>query len=96
MDPEPSYFSVALRYSPDGKLLYVFGNEVTIYNAATMEQVDTWDLSVPAETGFGRYDPGPWDHSAGAPGQGPGPRVPPGARANRKPRGGAPDRSSSS
>lgn len=69
IDPEPSYFSIALRFSPDGKLLYVFGDEVTIYNAATMAQVETWDLSVPAETGFGRYDPGPWDDSAAAPGK---------------------------
>jgi hypothetical protein len=64
IDPEPSYFSVALRYSPDGKLLYVFGSKVTILDAATMEQVDEWDLSLPNETAMGRFDPGPWDDSA--------------------------------
>lgn len=64
IDPEPSYYSIALRFSPDGKLLYVFGDEVTILDAATMEQVDTWDLSLPAESAMGRYDPGPWDDSA--------------------------------
>lgn len=66
IDPEPSYYSVALRYSPDGKLLYVFGHEVTIYDAATMTQVDTWDLSLPNETAMGRFEPGPWDDSADA------------------------------
>jgi hypothetical protein len=64
IDPEPTNFSVALRFSPDGKLLYVFGNEVTIFDAATMAQVDTWDLSLPAESAMGRFDPGPWDDSA--------------------------------
>ncbi len=68
IDPEPSYFSVALRFSPDGKLLYVFGSEVTIYDAVTMEQVDTWDLSRPTESAMGRFDPGPWDDSADQPG----------------------------
>jgi hypothetical protein len=64
IDPEPSYYGIALRFSPDGKLLYVFGNEVTILDAATMEQVDTWNLSLPAEPAMGRFDPGPWDDSA--------------------------------
>ena len=66
IDPEPTHFSVALRFSPDGKLLYVFGNQVDIFDAATMEQVDTWDLSLPAEAAMGRFDPGPWDDSADA------------------------------
>ena len=64
IDPEPSYYSVALRFSPDGRLLYVFGHEVVIYNAATMEQVDTWDLSLPVESVLGRFDAGPRDDSA--------------------------------
>lgn len=64
IDPEPGHFSVALRFSPDGRLLYVFGSEVTILNAATLAQEDTWDLSLPADPSFGRFDPGPWDDSA--------------------------------
>jgi len=68
IDPEPSYFSVALRFSPDGTLLYVFGTEVTIFDAATMTPVDTWDLSLPAEHALGRFEVGPWDDSADAPG----------------------------
>ena len=66
IDPEPTHFSVALRFSPDGKLLYVFGTQVDIFDAATMEQIDTWDLSLPAEAAMGRFDPGPWDDSADA------------------------------
>lgn len=69
IDPEPTYFSIALRFSPDGKLLYVFGHEVTIFDAVTMEQVDTWDLSLPAETILGRFGVGPWDDSADAGGK---------------------------
>ena len=66
IDPEPTHFSVALRFSPDGKLLYVFGTQVDIFDAATMKQIDTWDLSLPAEAALGRFDPGPWDDSADA------------------------------
>ncbi len=64
IDPEPAHFSAALRFSPDGRLLYVFGSAVTIFDAATMAQVDTWDLSVPADPAMARFDPGPWDDSA--------------------------------
>ncbi|HUU33100.1 MAG TPA: hypothetical protein VMW48_03495, partial [Vicinamibacterales bacterium] len=64
IDPEPTYFSIALRFSPDGKLLYVFGDQVTILDAATMAEVDTWDLSLPTDAAMGRFVPGPWDDSA--------------------------------
>jgi hypothetical protein len=67
-DFEPSSYSTALRYSPDGKLLYVFGHQILIYDAATMQQVDTWDLSVPSESGMGRLDPGSFDESTDQPG----------------------------
>lgn len=66
IDPEPTHFSSALRFSPDGQLLYVFGSEITILNATTMEQVEAWDLSMPADPSMGRFDPGPWDDSADA------------------------------
>lgn len=64
IDPEPTHFSAALRFSPDGRLLYVFGSEITIFDAATMEQTGAWDLSMPADPAMGRFDPGPWDDSA--------------------------------
>jgi PQQ-like domain len=68
IDPEPAQYGVALRFSPDGKLLYVFGNEVTIFDAATMEQVDSWDLSLPVDSTMSRFDAGPQDDSADRPG----------------------------
>ena len=68
VDPEPAYYNIAMRFSPDGKLLYVFGHEVVIYDAATMQRVDSWDLSVPIESGMGRLDPGAWDDAADQPG----------------------------
>ncbi|MGD9906861.1 MAG: YncE family protein [Vicinamibacterales bacterium] len=68
LDPEPSYFTVALRFSPDGTLLYVFGQEVTIFDVATMTQVDSWDLSLPVDTAMSRIDVGPQDDSADRPG----------------------------
>ena len=68
LDPEPSYYSLAMRFSPDGKLLYVFGNEVSIFDTATMEKVDSWDLSLPTDTSLNRVDAGPQDDSADRPG----------------------------
>ena len=59
---------MTLRFSPDGKLLYVFGQQIVIYDAATMRQVDSWDLSVPGESGMGRLDPGAFDESTDQPG----------------------------
>ena len=53
-----------LTFSPDGKLLYVFGNEITILDAATLAPVDVWDLSTPADPVMGRFDQGPSDDSA--------------------------------
>ena len=53
-----------MRFSPDGKLLYVFGDEVTILDTATMATVDTWDLSLPADMSLGRVEAGPSDDSA--------------------------------
>jgi len=64
IDPEPGHFSVALRFSPDGRLLYVFGSAVSILDTATMTVSDTWDLSTPADASVLRFDPGPWDDSA--------------------------------
>src|SRR5262245_33420538 len=43
IDPEPQYYYLLLRFSPDGKLLYVFSNEIVIYDTATMTQVGSWD-----------------------------------------------------
>jgi len=58
---EPAYFSFLIRYSPDGKLLYVFSEEVLILDAASLAQVATWDLSLSNEPTLGRFDLGSLD-----------------------------------
>jgi hypothetical protein len=61
---EPSYYAMALRFSPDGRLLYVFGDQVDIFDTATMAPVDSWDLSLPIDSAMSRFDAGPRDDSA--------------------------------
>jgi len=67
-DPEPQYYYLLLRFSPDGKLLYVFSNEIVIYDAATLKQVDSWNLSLPNEPGLGNFDLSSMDESNDEPG----------------------------
>lgn len=62
-DPEPGYFSLLLRYSPDGKLLYVFSDEVLILDATSLQQLATWDLSLSNEHALGRFDLGSLDET---------------------------------
>jgi hypothetical protein len=52
---------VDVRYSPDGKLVYVFADDVYVYETAGLKQVDKWELSRPVEDGFGRVQLGPGD-----------------------------------
>ena len=56
-DPEADYFS-DLRYSPDGKSLYAFADEILVLDATSLQQVATWDLSLPNEPSLGRFDMG--------------------------------------
>ena len=60
-DPEPAYFSLVIRYSPDGKLLYVFSDEVLILDATSLQQLGSWDLSLSNEPALGRFDLGSLD-----------------------------------
>ena len=53
---------VNVIFSPDGKLLYLFSEDVLIYETENFTQVDKWDLSRPLEEGagpvsFGGLDP---------------------------------------
>ncbi len=49
-------------FSPDGKLMYLFSDQdVLIYETGTFAQVDKWELSKPAEDGFGRLEFGARD-----------------------------------
>jgi len=67
-DPEPQYYYLLLRFSPDGKLLYVFSNEIAIYETATLKQIDSWNLSLPNEPGLGSFDLSSLDESNDEPG----------------------------
>jgi hypothetical protein len=44
---------VGMRFSPDGKLLYLFGEDVLIFDTNDFKQVDKWELSRPFENGLG-------------------------------------------
>jgi len=54
-----------LRYSPDGKILYFFADDVIALDAESYEEVGRWKLSQPLEPGLGRpsfsMSPGTYD-----------------------------------
>ncbi len=45
-----------LRFSPDGKLLYFFGEDILVYDTTDFKQVDKWEISRPIEDGVGRMN----------------------------------------
>jgi hypothetical protein len=47
---------IGMRFSPDGKLLYLFGDEILAYDTTDFKQVDKWDLARPIEEGLGRLN----------------------------------------
>ena len=60
--------NVNLRFSPDGKLLYFFGDEVVIVDTEKFEEVETWPYAQPSEGGLGRITFGPVHDFYDAPG----------------------------
>jgi hypothetical protein len=44
---------VNVMFSPDGKLLYMFGEDILIYETENFTQTDRWDVSRPIEPGAG-------------------------------------------
>jgi hypothetical protein len=50
-----------MLFSPDGKFLYFFSEDVLIYETEKFTQVDKWELSRPLEEGMGRIDLGALD-----------------------------------
>ena len=52
---------VNLRFSPDGKFLYFFGDDVHILETEKFTEVEKWPLSQPIEPGLGRVNLGPSD-----------------------------------
>jgi hypothetical protein len=67
-DPEPGYFFLNLRFSPDGKFLFAFSNEIVVFDAASLSIADSWNFSLPNEHGLGRFDLGALDESNDDPG----------------------------
>ncbi|HUL74980.1 MAG TPA: hypothetical protein VLT86_17845 [Vicinamibacterales bacterium] len=55
-------------FSPDGKLMYLFGDDILIYDTENFTQVDKWDLSRPLEEGAGRVSFGGLDPFSDEPG----------------------------
>ena len=53
--------NINVRFSPDGKLLYFFGDDVSIVETTNFTEVDTWALSRPLESGLGRINFGALD-----------------------------------
>ena len=51
--------NVSLRFSPDGKFLYFFGDDVTIMETEKFTEVETWPFATPSEGGLGRISLGP-------------------------------------
>ena len=43
-----------ILFSPDGELLYLFSEDILIYETSELKQVDTWEISRPVEEGMGR------------------------------------------
>jgi WD40 repeat protein len=60
--------TVNLRFSPDGKLLYFFGDDVTIMETEKFTEVETWPFATPSEGGLGRINLGPVSDFYDAPG----------------------------
>jgi DNA-binding beta-propeller fold protein YncE len=44
---------VNVMFSPDGKLLYMFGEDILIYETTNFTEVDRWDVTRPIEPGAG-------------------------------------------
>ena len=55
-------------FSPDGKLMYLFGDDILIYETEGFKQVDTWNLALPLEPGAGRVTFGGFDPFTSTPG----------------------------
>lgn len=58
-----------VMFSPDGKLMYLFGDDILIYETEKFTQVDKWEIQQAIEPGAGRVTFGGFDpFSAEAPG----------------------------
>jgi hypothetical protein len=60
--------NMTMRFSPDGKFLYFFGDEVVILETVNFTRVDSWPLTRPLEQGYGRMTLGSVDDINDEPG----------------------------
>ncbi len=60
--------SMTMRFSPDGKLLYFFGDEVVILETDNFTTIAKWPLTRPLEEGYSRLALGSVDDSNDEPG----------------------------
>ena len=51
--------TVNMRIGPDGKHLFIFGEEVTVLETEKFTEVESWPFARPTETGLGRINLGP-------------------------------------
>ena len=51
--------SVNLRIGPDGKHIFIFGEEVTVLETEHFTEVESWPYGTPVESGLGRINLGP-------------------------------------
>ncbi len=59
---------IGVIFSPDGKLMYLMGEDVLIYETENFTEVDRWDVSRPLEPGAGRVSFGGLDPFSDEPG----------------------------
>ena len=60
--------NIGVIFSPDGKLLYMFADDVLIYETEKFTEVDRWNLAQPQEPGLGRISLGGFDPFSDDPG----------------------------
>jgi DNA-binding beta-propeller fold protein YncE len=59
---------VNVIFSPDGKLLYLFAEDILIYETGKFTEVDRWNLAQQQESGIGRISLGGFDPFSDDPG----------------------------
>jgi DNA-binding beta-propeller fold protein YncE len=60
--------NAGVMFSPDGALMYLFGEDILIYETEKFTEVDRWELSRPLEPGIGRIGIGGLDPFSDEPG----------------------------
>jgi DNA-binding beta-propeller fold protein YncE len=56
------------KFSPDGRNLFLFGDDITVLDTRDFKEIDKWELSKPLENGLGRISLGPSDDTYEEPG----------------------------